>query len=103
MEVYFKDLISNESSLDKLAADLAMVEQGADEFAKTLAENASEESRRELAGRVSRIKETCRRLKNQAIGGARATDKLLRKHPYAALGAVLALGILIGTRFRKKD
>ena len=36
MEVYFKELISKDSSLDKLVDDLERVVQGADDLAKSI-------------------------------------------------------------------
>ena len=42
MEVYFKQLISKDASLDKLVDDLERVVQGADDFAKSLGDKLAE-------------------------------------------------------------
>jgi ElaB/YqjD/DUF883 family membrane-anchored ribosome-binding protein len=102
MEVYFRDLISEEKSLDKLVDDLALVVQGVDDFARAVGANLSPQSREELAGRLDRLKEKCRCLKEQAIAGARATDKLLREHPYWSLAAVFSLGLVLGATFCRR-
>src|SRR2546430_11879593 len=96
MEVYYKDLISEETSLEKLVDDLARVVQGADELAQASGVHLPEEKRREITTRLDRLKEQCGKLKEQAMSGARATDKLLRKHPYSSLGVAFGCGLLIG-------
>lgn len=96
MELYFKDLISKEASLEKLVDDLARVVQGADDIAKAVGQNLSEESREEVATRLDRLKASCRRLAEQAVSGGRATDRLVRRHPYSSLGIVFAAGLLVG-------
>jgi ElaB/YqjD/DUF883 family membrane-anchored ribosome-binding protein len=102
MELYFKDLISKESSLDKLVDDLNLLVQGADDFAKTISPELSEETRAEISTRLSELQNRCRRLKEHAMTGARATDRFVRKHPYASLSVALSLGVLLGiTLFRR--
>jgi ElaB/YqjD/DUF883 family membrane-anchored ribosome-binding protein len=96
MELYFKDLISKESSLEKLVDDLALLVQGADDFAKAVAPNLSEETREEVATRVHRLKESCQRISHQAAAGAQATDQFLKKHRYSALATIFGLGLLLG-------
>jgi len=96
MEVYYKDLISEEASLEKLVDDLMRLVQGADEYAQVASAHLAEHKREEIRTRLARIKEHCQRLKYQAVAGAQATDKLLRQHPYASLGVAFALGFLAG-------
>src|SRR5690242_15651432 len=102
MELYFKDLISKESSLEKLAEDLALLSQGADHFTHAVGAAMPDESRREIFDRLERLKESCRRARDQAIASAQATDRFLRRHPYASLGTVFALGLLLGARFLRR-
>ena len=96
MEVYFKDLISAESSLEKLVDDIAMVVQGVDDFARAVGESLPDEDRNQILHRLNRLKASCAQLKQQIIGGARATDRILRAHPYSAMGTAFALGCLLG-------
>ena len=51
MEVYYKDFISEETSLEKLVDDLARVVQGADELAQASGVHLPEEKRREITTR----------------------------------------------------
>lgn len=100
MEVYFKNLISEDGSLEKLVDDLEGVVQGADQFAATVAPNLPEPSRAELTQRVTRLKNNYERVKQQASAGVRATDKVVRAYPYWTIGAGLVAGFFIGRRLR---
>jgi ElaB/YqjD/DUF883 family membrane-anchored ribosome-binding protein len=102
MELYFKDLISEEASLERLVDDLALVVHGADDFARAVGVNLPEQSRKEIATRLDRLKKSYRRLSDHATAGARATDKLLREQPYLFLGGALVLGLLIGSKLGGK-
>ena len=97
MEVYYKELISKEASLDKLVDELTRVVQGADELAEVAGAHLSQEASREIRSRLERLKESCTRLKENAMAGALATDKAVRRHPYSSLGIAFALGMLAAT------
>lgn len=98
MEVYFKELISKETSLEKLVEDLERVVQGADEFAKSIGENLAEQSQTEIARRLQQLKQSCLRLKLEIIARARATDRIVRKNPYQFIGAAVVAGMFVGAR-----
>ena len=103
MELYFKDLISNDASLEKLVDDLSLVVHGADDFAKAVGVTLSEESRREVTSRLDRLKDRCRKLKGEAIAQARAADKVLRDYPYSFAGIAFVVGLVVGTRFGPRE
>ncbi len=96
MEVYFKELISKESSLDKLVDDLSRVVQGADDLAKSLGPKLAQ--RPDLALRVEKVREGCERINQEIVQGARATDKFVRSNPYYFIGGAVLLGLLIGAK-----
>ena len=103
MEVYYKDLISKEGSLDKLVDDLTLVVQGADEFAATAGKSIPTG---ELHPHLARLKEGCRRIRQQIVAGSVATDKAMRRNPYSAVGLAFGAGLLLGVllcRSRHKD
>ena len=93
MELYFKDLISDDASLEKLVDDLAI---GADDFAQSLGLGISEQSRQHVASCVDRLKASCERLKQNAVAGAHATDKMVRENPYWSLGIAAAVALSVG-------
>jgi ElaB/YqjD/DUF883 family membrane-anchored ribosome-binding protein len=94
MELYYKDLISKEASLDKLVDNLMLLVQGADEFAEAAGSKATPQTREEIRSRLERLKDGCRQIKEQTVAGARATDKLLRRYPYSSIGFAFAIGLL---------
>jgi len=96
MELYYKNLISEEASLEKLVDDLMLVVQGADEFARETGGGLEGAKREEVVTRLRRLKEACQRVREQAVSGATATDKLLHEHPYSFVGAAFAAGLLLG-------
>src|SRR5579862_7558097 len=96
MELYYKDLISEDASLEKLVDDLMRVVQGADEFAEAAGVALPQERRQEIATHLARLKESCRRVKGHTVATALAADKLLRQYPYSAVGFAFAFGLLAG-------
>jgi len=104
MELYYKDLISEEASLEKLVDDLMRVVQGVEELAQAAGANPAEFRAEELTGRLARLKENCSRLKDRTVAAAQSADKMVRDHPYAALGWSFAFGLLAGAVLsRRRD
>jgi ElaB/YqjD/DUF883 family membrane-anchored ribosome-binding protein len=101
MEVYFKELISKEASLEKLVEDLERVVQGADDFAKVLGKNLAE-PRPEIARRLKRLRERCQHIRQQIVERAQATDRLVRRHPYSFVAGAAVLGMFVGCNLRSR-
>lgn len=102
MELYFKELISEDASLEKLVDDLERVVQGVDDFARAIAVDLPEHTRSDVARRLHRLKENCQRINSEIISKARATDKLVRKKPYIFLGAAVLVGMIFGVKLGPK-
>jgi len=102
MEVYFKELISKDASLEKLVDDLERVVQGADNFAKSIGVNLAEYPRTELAHRLRHLKESCQELNQEIRARAQATDRMVRKNVYSFIGAAALLGIFTGFKLGRK-
>lgn len=101
MELYYKDLISEEASLDRLVDDLMLVVQGVDEFAEKTCQLGGPE-KAEIRSRLERLKAHCLQLKDQAIATAHATDKALRHHPYSSLVFAFGLGFATAWLLKKR-
>ena len=54
------------------------------------------ELRAKLEAATEKAKEACRRLQEETVAAAKATDKAVREHPYQALGIAFGVGLLIG-------
>ena len=102
MELYYKDLISEDASLDKLVDDLVLLVQGADEVADAAGARIVGLPREEITTRLARLKEGCRQAKQDAMACARATDRLFRRYPYSSLGIAFAFGILAGALLTRR-
>ena len=102
MELYYKDLISKDASLEKLVDDMVMLVQGANDFAVAAGAAVPQYRREELSGRLERLKAGCRRVKAQARASALATDKLMRQYPYSSIGIGFAMGIVLGVMLKRR-
>jgi ElaB/YqjD/DUF883 family membrane-anchored ribosome-binding protein len=98
MELYFKELISKDASLEKLVDDLERVVQGVDDFAKAIGVDLADRTRSDVALRLHRLKSGCQRINTEIISRARATDRLVRRNPYVFLGAAVLAGMLVGLK-----
>ena len=54
------------------------------------------EARKRLAAAVERGREIYGRVREQAIEGAKATDEVVREHPYQAIGIGVGIGATLG-------
>ncbi len=102
MELYYKDLISEEASLEELVDDLMLVVQGADEIVQAGGGKLQRLPREEILSRLARLKQACRRLQDQASAKALRVDKVLRQYPYAFAGFAFAVGLLAGRLLRRR-
>jgi ElaB/YqjD/DUF883 family membrane-anchored ribosome-binding protein len=102
MELYYKDLISEDASLEKLVDDLMCVVQGAGEFAEVVGASLETQRREEITARLARLKESCGRVKGHVKASALAADKVLRQYPYSAAGFAFAAGLVAGALLSRK-
>jgi ElaB/YqjD/DUF883 family membrane-anchored ribosome-binding protein len=88
-----------EQSTEKLLQDLREVVRDGEALLKAGAEDLSERgtaAREKLSAALEVARETQRRLQERAVAGAQATDRVIREHPYQALGVAFGVGLLIG-------
>lgn len=102
MELYYKDLISKEASLEKLVDDLMLVVQGAHELAEAAGAGLAAEPAHEIASRLQRLKDNCTRLKDQAVQTALKVDKVMHQYPYSSLGFAFAGGLVLGALLKRQ-
>jgi len=83
----------------RLAGDLKLVMRDAEDLLKATAGEAGEkvkEVRSRLASAMESAKVTCEKLQEKTAETARATDHVIREHPYESIGAAFGVGLLIG-------
>ncbi len=103
MELYYKDLISEDGTLEKLVDDLMLVVQGANEFVDAAGARLPKAQREEIRTRLERLKDRCIRVRKQAVASALAADKVLHEYPYSAIGFAFAIGLFVGAIKRKRS
>ena len=98
-------MATNEVSTEKLVTDLKRVVRDSEELLQASA-GAMGDKAQELRERLSRTLESakaaCRRLEDKAIEGAKATDKVIRDHPYESIGVAFGIGLLLGVLVTRK-
>ena len=96
MELYYKDLISEDASLEKLVDDLLNVVQGVDEFAQAAGASLPAEHKEEVTSQLQKLKESCNQIRQHALTTVKATDKMIHRNPYSVAGFVFVLGVITG-------
>jgi len=52
--------------------------------------------RERLSDAFDRARENCREVEEKTIRSAKATDKVIRTHPYHSIGIAFGIGVLLG-------
>ena len=94
-----KSIENIETSTQKLLRDLKTVVRDGEELLKAGARDLTERgvaARERLAAALEVARDTQRHLQESAFTQARQTDRLIRQHPYEAVGIAFGVGLLIG-------
>ena len=59
-------------------------------------DNEKHEHRAKLEAATEKAKEVCKRLQEETVAAAKATDKSVREQSYKAIGIAFGVGLLIG-------
>jgi ElaB/YqjD/DUF883 family membrane-anchored ribosome-binding protein len=95
----------NEVSTDKLVTDLKRVMRDSEELLQASAGAVGDKAhdlRERLAQTLEAARVTCHRLEERTVEAAKATDKVIRAHPYESIGVAFGLGLLIGVLVARK-
>lgn len=95
----------NEGSVGKLVKDFKTVVHDAENLVKATAGDLGEkarEARGRLTASLESARESCRHLEERAVASAKATDKVIREHPYQSIGVAFGVGLLIGVLVTRK-
>jgi ElaB/YqjD/DUF883 family membrane-anchored ribosome-binding protein len=89
----------------KLVQDFKVVVHDAESLLKATAGELGEkakDARHRLAASLESAKGSFHKLEDKAIAGARATDRVIRDHPYQSIGVAFGVGLLIGVLVTRK-
>jgi ElaB/YqjD/DUF883 family membrane-anchored ribosome-binding protein len=92
-------------STEKLLQDLKSVVHDGEELLRAGASEIGERgkaARERLSAALEVAKETQRKLQERALATAKATDQIIREHPYQSLGVAFGVGMLIGVLLNRK-
>jgi ElaB/YqjD/DUF883 family membrane-anchored ribosome-binding protein len=68
-----------------------------------VAEDKVVEARRRLTNAITSGKEAWLNLQDKAAAGAKATDEVIRDHPYHSLGVAFGVGALVGFLLHRRN
>ena len=86
-------------TVDKLVSDFKVVIHDAEALIKATAGDLGDrarEARSRLGVSLEQARENFHRVEDRALEGAKATDKVIREHPYESLGVAFGVGLLVG-------
>jgi ElaB/YqjD/DUF883 family membrane-anchored ribosome-binding protein len=93
------EMTEREVDMAKLVGDFKIVLNDAEAMLKATAGELGDkarEARARLASSLQSARVGMHRLEEKALAGAKATDKLIREHPYQSIGVSFAAGLLLG-------
>jgi len=96
---------TNQTGTDRVVTDLKRLVRDSEEMLRDSAGAVGEKAhalRERLSETVETAKATCRKLEEKALEGAKATDKVIREHPYQSIGVAFGIGLLIGVLVTRK-
>ena len=94
-----------EVTMSKLVQDFKLVVRDAESLLKASASELGEkarEARTRLAASLEGAKANFHKVEERAIAGAKATDEVIREHPYQSIGIAFGVGLLVGVLVARK-
>ncbi len=68
-----------------------------------VAEEKVVEARRRLTAAIEKGKAALHNIQDKAVAGAKATDQVIRDHPYQSIGVALGVGALFGYLISRRN
>lgn len=99
------DATEQDVTMNKLVQDFKVVMHDAESLLKASAGELGEkakDARARLAASLESAKGSFGKLEEKALAGAKATDKVIREHPYQTIGVAFGVGLLIGVLVTRK-
>lgn len=90
---------------EKIVTDLKALVNDAEELLRATAGDLSDkakEARARLNVALDRARVSAHEWEEKASAGAKATDKLIREHPYQTVGVAFGIGVLLGALINRR-
>ena len=84
---------------EQLVTELRQLSRNAEDLLEATAGDLTDKAksaRKGLHAALESAKRSCERLQEKAVAGARATDEVIREHPYQSIGVAFGVGLLVG-------
>ena len=91
--------MTTQEANQRLVSDLRLVMRDAEDLLKATADEAGEkvkEVRSRLAAALESAKASYEQAQDKTVQAAKATDHVIREHPYESIGIAFGIGLLIG-------
>jgi len=92
-------IMTTQEANQRLTTDLKLVVRDAEDLLRATAGEAGEkvkEVRSRLSSALESAKDTCEKMQDKTVQAAKATDHVIREHPYESIGVAFGVGLLIG-------
>jgi ElaB/YqjD/DUF883 family membrane-anchored ribosome-binding protein len=101
METHYEALEKAHSAVarERVAGDLQTLARDAEDLLKATTHDVSDkakEARARVSAALERAKATCEQLQAKTVQAAKATDHVIREHPYESIGVAFGVGLIIG-------
>jgi ElaB/YqjD/DUF883 family membrane-anchored ribosome-binding protein len=96
---------TTDNTTDEVLATLRNAVHESEALLESTAGAVGEEAgkiRAKIQKAVDSAKAACHRVEAKALEGAKATDKVIRSHPYESIGIAFGVGLLIGVLVTRK-
>lgn len=91
---------------EQLVVELRLLSRNAEELLEATVGDLTDKAKEARAGlrkALESAKDSCERLQEKAVAGARATDQVIREHPYQSMGVAFGVGLLIGVLAMRRN
>ena len=97
--------MTTEEANQRLSTDLNAVIRDAEELLKATGGQTGEHVnavRARLTAAMESAKATAHKIQEKAVAAAKATDQVIRTHPYESIGVAFGVGLLVGVLVARK-
>jgi ElaB/YqjD/DUF883 family membrane-anchored ribosome-binding protein len=99
------EMMEQDVNMAKLVSDFKVVVHDAEAMLKATAGELGDkarDARARLATSLESAKVGLHRMEEKAMASAKATDRIIREHPYESMGVAFGVGLLIGVLVSRK-
>lgn len=102
MEIFFKNITPEEGTSEKLLHDLRTLKDDTEELFRATGNKIAEKSKEKFLTAVDKARAACHEVHDQAVSGFDATEEVIHRYPFSAIGVAFGLGLLIGIIANRK-